>query len=330
MNFKVDWLDFSDPSYFIKEYEVDPSWINDFDESYREYRNRWHKANNERVAYGFPLCLEVESSYYCNFSCPNCPRFAAKVPLKGNMSVETFKILMKSCKGELDSIFLDHGGEATLNENLPLFVKLSRDAGIKDIMISTNASVLTEKISKELIENGITKINFSIDAASSETYSITRPGGKYEKTLENIRGFLEAKRKYGRSYPRVRVSFIVQDANVHEVEDFYKEWQDKVNLIAFQKAKDFKKILGNNVSASSVPDYKFNCSQVFTTLMVNFKGNIHICNHDYNHEHLLGNLRNVSIEDAWNSNTMKNLREIHSNGDWAKFQLCTHCVMGSI
>ena len=39
-----------------------------------------------------------------------------------------------------------------------------------DIMINTNASALTPKRSQQLLDSGITRLRFSLDAATPETY----------------------------------------------------------------------------------------------------------------------------------------------------------------
>ena len=328
---RIKLKEFTDPSYFIKEIEVDPGWVNDFGEEYIAYRNRWKNATENSRIYDFPLCLEVESSYSCNFRCPNCPRFVSDVQLGGNMSLDIFQgIITESKEMELDSIFLDHGGESLLNKKLPDFVKLCKDAGIIDIMLSTNASILTRDLSRQLIENGITKINFSIDAATSQIYSIVRPGGVYEKTLENIRIFLEEKEKYGKSYPRTRVSFIVQDCNRHEVDKFFDLWEDHVNMVTFQKAKQYNSSWKEDSTLSSIPEYDFRCTQIFTTMMIDYKGGIHVCNFDYNHKYCLGNIRDITIKECWNSELMRGFRELHKKGNWIDNSLCRDCVLRSL
>lgn len=327
----INYREYTDRSYFIKEIEADPLWICDFEISYHEYRNKWKRATEDLKLLDFPLCLEVESSYSCNFLCPNCPRFAASVPRHGIMTLDTFSKMIRECKKmKLDSIFLDHGGEPLINKSLPQFVALCRDAGIQDIMISTNASLLTKELSRELIENGLTKINFSIDAVTSETYAQTRPGGNYHETIKNIEAFLTEKEKKGNSYPRVRVSFIIQRANEHEIDLFFELWEKRVNVIAFQTVKNFKKILDESLIESSVQDCSYNCTQVFTTLMIDYMGDIHPCNHDYNHKYVLGNVHNGSIEKCWHSDYMKNLRSIHKQGLWKTVDCCRSCVLGCL
>lgn len=326
----INPLEYTDKSYFITEIEVNPSWAKDLGPDYKAYRERWKNATTNFHLYDFPRCLEVESSYACNFTCPNCPRFAAtNVPKKGDLSDEMFNLLFQECKKErLDSIFLDHGGEPLMNKQFPEIVAKAHDAGILDIMFSTNASLLTKDISAKVIANGVTKINFSIDAASPETYAVTRPGGEYHRVIGNIDNFLEEKAKRGKSYPRTRVSFIVQDSNRHEVDKFFEIWAPKVNMVAFQSRKDFSRILSTDFIEK--PDVEFRCTQIFSILMIDHMGNIHICNHDYNHNYILGNLRTHSVKECWHSDIMKRFQDIHRQGRWDIIDFCKHCVAGAV
>lgn len=327
---KIDINEFSDSSYFIKEIEVDPSWVDDFGPDYHSYRSRWEKASRDLYLYDFPLCLEVETSYACNLECPQCPRFSSIVPKNGNMSFETFSKVIQECEeNQMESIFLDHGGEPLLNKRLPEFVKLCRDANIIDIMISTNATLLTREISRSLIRNGLTKINFSIDAATPETYSIVRKGGNYHQVVKNIEVFLDEKKRHGKSYPRVRISFIVQEENKNEMETFYDQWKDHANIICFQKAKNYNVILQQELDAGNENRYDFRCYQVFTNMMVDYKGGIHICSHDYNHKHILGGILKNTIKECWESSSMRQFRDIHRKGEWSSINFCKNCVQGS-
>ena len=61
----------------IKEYEIDPSWKRHEvykSKKYKEYRDKWSKAEKGKYLSNFPLNIEMEPTYYCNLKCPFCPR----------------------------------------------------------------------------------------------------------------------------------------------------------------------------------------------------------------------------------------------------------------
>ena len=45
-----------------------------------------------------------------------------------------------------------------------------------DIMINTNGSPLTARRSQQLLDSGLTRLRFSLDAATPETYKKVRVG----------------------------------------------------------------------------------------------------------------------------------------------------------
>lgn len=320
-----------DDSYNIKEIEVDPSWVNDFGEDYAAYRRKWSMASEGHL-FDFPLFLEVESTYACNYRCPKCPRTAiSHEGMSGSLSNEMFdKLFAEAAQYGLPSITFSHGGEPLMRKDLAQLLAKAREAGIVDRMFHTNGSLLDYDRSVELIDCGLTKINISLDAASPEVYDRVRPGGDYRKVVDNVENFLRAKKEAGKSYPRVRVSFVVSEENRHEQAKFYEIWKDKVNVISFQKLYDFEKSHGaKGASAGECSGIDYCCSQLTQLLTVNCKGDIYICEHDYSKEYLLGNLATHTIHDCWHSEQMNRFRQLHKAGRFHEIPMCRKCV-GSV
>ena len=319
-----------DESYNIKEIEVDNSWLRDFDKDYFEYRRKWDIAS-QGTGYlsDIPLFLEVEASYSCNYFCPRCPRqVLGHEGRTGFLSDELFGILFQEVnKYRIPSINLSHGGESLLRKDLPELIRKSRDNGVLDIMIHTNGSLLNKQLSIDLIQSGLTKINFSLDAASPQVYGKLRSEGKYEKVISNINDFIEVRNKIGRSYPRIRLSFVVCDENKHEQETFYELWKDKVNVIAFQQFYDFSKGKDSDgVNLSNLGCVPYCCGQLWQLLAISCDGDILPCLHDYEHENVLGNLKTHSLYECWHSEKMNRYRELHIKNRWHEIPMCCRCV----
>jgi radical SAM protein with 4Fe4S-binding SPASM domain len=313
-------------SYNIQEIETDPSWIGDLGDDYRDYRKRWDEAINGRI-FNFPLFLEVETSYACNYRCPKCPRQAVGDATKsGFLSNPLLDKLFEEAKYyRMPSITFSHGGEPLMRKDIPELIRKARDSYILDRMFHTNGSLLNKALSEELIESGLTKINFSVDAASSDIYEKVRPGGEYKQIISNIHDFLDAKKRTNRSYPRVRVSFLISEENKHEQSKFYELWKDKVNVIAFQQCYDFKKLYKGFEMKEGFPD-RYSCAQLWQLLTITHDGDILICEHDYNHGYVLGNLKTHTIHECWNSDTMNRFRKLHRENRWQELSMCRNCI----
>lgn len=316
-----------DESYNITEFTVDSSWDRDFELQYHAYRKKWELANKKHL-FDFPLFLEVETSYACNYRCIKCPRQAINHSQHSGFMDRALleKLFAEASFYQLPSLAFSHGGEPLMRKDLPELVAMAKDAGIIDRMFHTNASLLTKELSYELIRNGLTKINFSLDAASEETYNILRPGGNYNKVVSNILTFLEAKKDIGKSYPRVRVSFVISKENQHEKNKFFDFWKDKVNLIALQQCYDYNVQTNHPPVAIKPSRKKYFCTQLWQLLTITYDGDIIICENDYAHEYVLGNLKTHSIYECWHSEEMKKFRKMHSENKWSDLEICRNCV----
>ena len=183
----------------IKEYEIDPTWKNDpiyKKEEYLNYRSKWNSCSKGELTTEFPLNIEMEPTYYCNLKCPACPRkINDGERTNQHMNPEIWsKILKEMRENNLPSLQMDHEAESMMNPKFFDMLKESTENGIFDTWLHTNGQMLNEKNSKKLIENGLKKLNISIDAVTKKTYDKLRVGGNYQKLLKNIDIFLNLKK----------------------------------------------------------------------------------------------------------------------------------------
>ena len=107
------------------------------------------------------------------------------------------KIIDEGEKYNLPSVKLQYLGEPLAHPDLGKQIKYAKDAGVLDVMFNTNATLLTEEKSHEILESGIDAIFFSFDSMDPDTYNKIRLGANYDEVMENILQFLDIKKKYG-------------------------------------------------------------------------------------------------------------------------------------
>lgn len=319
-----------DSSYKILEYEIDPSWKKHVSDEYRQYRERWKMASRGKL-FEFPLCVEIESSYYCNLKCPKCVRQVLGISEEeGFMEQELYAKLLGEAKAhKMPAIMLDHEAEPLTSPHITDMAREAKKAGMVDIWLHTNGNLLTEDISERLIRSGLTKMNFSIDAATPQTYATVRPGGNYDKVIKNIITFLELKEKLKKHYLRTRVSFVMQEENMQEREAFFEFWKDKVNVISFQYLIDFSKFKNRLERLPECPD-DFSCYKPWQLLIVRYNGDVIPCGMPFRHyrerDYLLGNLRSATIKECWNSEKMRKIRKSILGKKYQTLPFCRDCV----
>ena len=113
-----------------------------------------------------PITMDIEPTTGCNFRCTMCdvssPNWVTK-----NMNIETFKKLIDMNK-QLIQIILQGMGEPFVNKNYLEFVNYASKYGIF-VQFVTNGSLLSDKIIEKICNaENISKINISIDGATSE------------------------------------------------------------------------------------------------------------------------------------------------------------------
>lgn len=323
--------EFVDSSLNVREIEVDDSWRRDLysDPAYAQYRTDWDLASNHFKLFDDPLFVEVETSYACNYKCPFCPQVTLpEKPTGGLMKADLLdKLFQEFADRRIPSVNLAHGGEPLIRKDIPQLLARLREVGVLDRMLHTNAYLLSETLSEAILEAGVTKMNFSLDAITEPTYDLVRIGGNFDRVYKNVHKFLELKKKRGLSYPRTRVSFVVTETNKHEQKAFFDYWKDKVNVIAYQQEYDFS-ANGNKLrlERQDRPKGLKPCSLLWQHLCVTHAGHI-TCMHDYQHDNLLGNVKTHTLHDCWNSAEMNRFRDLHKQDRACDVAMCEKCLL---
>jgi len=162
--------------------------------------------------------FQVEPTMRCNLRCVMCP-WPAQHQTTADLSWDTFQKLMPylSLAHDLD---LTGGGEPLLHPRLTDMVRAGKSAGCT-VGFSTNATLLTPEIARELVTCGLDWIAYSLDGATPTTYESIRRGAHFDAVVENIRQMQAARsaqgRGHGRSQPLTFLFFVMMRQNLHEL-----------------------------------------------------------------------------------------------------------------
>jgi radical SAM protein with 4Fe4S-binding SPASM domain len=325
--------------WFTNENDVNEKLISILGEKFEKYRKKWDAVNRFELETDFPLFLQIETNQICNLQCPSCPIGSPEAHEKyittEKMPQEIFeRIILEGEKYGCPSVEPQGTNEPLLDQDLEKQIKFASDHGFMDIMLNTNATLLSESRARSMLKSGITRIRFSLDAATKETYEKVRLGAKYEVTMKNIETFLKIKKEEKYDLPVVGVNFVKQRANQNEEKEFINTWMDKVDFIVVQ---EFQTPDVDNDYSDFLPtesDYReklvndFRCQQPWQRILVRSTGEICPCCAFFSTELSLGNIKNNTIHKLWNGEEMRNLRQLHKNGNWAENSWCKKCVNG--
>jgi len=140
----------------------------------------------------------------CNLKCDFCFAVSAREQHgnKSAINLETIEKTFKTFSNSVWSVYLSCAGEPLISPHFSQIMDLvPMYLADKEVHLITNATMLSEKKAKEIIKSGISQITFSIDSLTKERYEKIRSGAKFEKTIKNIKRFIEL--KGGRAYPKI-------------------------------------------------------------------------------------------------------------------------------
>ena len=207
------------------------------------------------------------------------------------------------------------------------YIRYASDHGFIDIMINTNATLLTEERARSILDCGLTRLRFSLDAASPETYRKIRGRDYYSQVIKNIEAFLDLKERLGYKLPITGVNFCKMSLNEHEADKFVEFWEDKVDMVTMQAfaplvAEKELDVLYPTIQEGDIK--QFRCAQPFQRVVIRNNGIYPCC--FISNDLVVGDLREDTIYRAWNSEKMGAIREVCRTGQYHKNKSCKACV----
>ncbi len=307
----IERVSFSSPEDVLQE-----TLSKKYGEPFLEYRRRYFHsldADKHGQAPDFAHTVTLEFVNRCNLACDMCYVANHTFP-KAVLGAESVKNLIDqvAVRGTT-GLLLGVGSEGLLYKGIEGVIRYAKDAGIMDLILMTNGTLLTSELSEFLVEQEISRVCLSVDAATPGTYEKVR--GKYEldRVEKNIRGLAEARKKSGSALPIIRLSFCVTEDNRNEQEAFCQKWQDTVDYIDFQKVNDFSFVghedeveLPNIDTADQ--DRPF-CTKPFGYLNVWSTGDISPCCTFYGKSLVFGNIGENTLEEVYDGEKMTDLRD---------------------
>ena len=144
-------------------------------DKYSDYRKKWELASKLNYIPEYPLQIDFELNYSCNFSCEMCTWSAENAVGRGKKTWFSFgafkEVIDEGVENGLRAIRLNYINEPLIRKDIIKFIEYAKNAGILDIYLSTNGSLLTKKVIHELIKSGLTRLQVSIDATTKKTFN---------------------------------------------------------------------------------------------------------------------------------------------------------------
>ena len=277
--------------------------------------------NSGKLVYDFPTEVRIENTNRCNAHCIICPREKMRRPL-GVMPITLFRKIIDECAqhGCVKQVNIQGYGEPLLDTEFCEKVRYAKDKGIPLTYTVTNASILTEDLSRDIVQSGLDKMKISFYGTNAREYALVHKGLNYEEALRNILQLLDVKKRLRSRTPRVRIQYI---GSPWKFAQFAVQWVGKTP-VGFNKLHNYGR--GRNYVSVRI-DKKFRYCRIVERpiLQVLWNGDVVPCCYDFNGDLVLGNVDKTSVEEVWNGPAYRKFRQVHYEGNFGAYPLCLVC-----
>jgi MoaA/NifB/PqqE/SkfB family radical SAM enzyme len=159
----------------------------------------------------------IEPTNACNLDCLTCFRHGWDEQ-NGRMTGETFAAVLASLPAidPLPTVYFGGIGEPLFHKRTVEWVAQAKALGAR-VELITNATLLTERKSRELIEAGLDLLWVSIDGARPESYADVRLGAELPRVIENLALFRQLRRGSHNPKPEIGIAFVAMKRNIADL-----------------------------------------------------------------------------------------------------------------
>jgi MoaA/NifB/PqqE/SkfB family radical SAM enzyme len=174
--------------------------------------------------------IYIEPTNRCNLECVTCIRHSWDEPL-GDMTSSTFSRILEGIKDlpAPPSIFLGGLGEPLSHPHIVDMVKGLKSTGA-EIELITNGTLLSQDLSKQLIDAGLDMLWVSLDGATPESYKDVRLGAALPEVISNLQQFRRIRYASLLNFggldmllkPQIGVVFVAMKRNIKDLPDVFR------------------------------------------------------------------------------------------------------------
>ncbi|MEM7299138.1 MAG: SPASM domain-containing protein, partial [Bacteroidota bacterium] len=290
------------------------------------------------------ISIAIEPTTACNLRCPECPSgLRSFTRPTGKLETTLFGKIIDEVKDHAMYLTFYFQGEPYLNPQFLDMVNIAEKNGLYTTT-STNAHFLDDENARKTVQSGLSRLIISIDGASQETYQSYRKEGELDKVLEGTRNILKWRKELKSSSPKVVWQFLVVRPNEHEIPEIQKLAREYgVDKVAFKTAQIYDYENGNELipSIDKYSRYQLNgdgkyhiknklenkCWKMWQSCVITWDGQVIPCCFDKDARHSMGNLRERSFNEIWNSKPYQNFRKSILTSR-SEIEICKNCTEG--
>lgn len=279
----------------------------------------------------FPKNMLLELTNICNHKCVFCGYRKMRRPYNKCDKEFSFDIMQQAYDNGTREIGFYMIGEPLMCADIEDYIKKAKEIGFSYIYLTTNGALANIERMRGLLESGLNSVKFSVNAATKETYALVHGKNDYETVVKNICDlsyYIEEKKL---DIP-VFLSFVKNKYNENEVrllKQQFEKYVDKIYIYSCINLGGGILDLFEDVGHGKdflMPGSEMPCSMLFNRLHITCEGYLNACCADADNYLAVENLHDMSLQEAWNSERMVELRKEHLSGHLSENNMCYQCI----
>lgn len=274
------------------------------------------KAHRVTVHTKTPPRVILDFAQRCNLRCGFCPVWG-RDPLakEGLLDYDAALRIMDQLPART-VISPSWYGEPLLIPRLREVFEEMRQRGFI-INMNTNGLTLDAELASFFCGLPVDAIMVSLDAARPLTLKLVRGIWALEKIEAAVMRLLAERGE--RLYPRIGVSFTIQEGNRHDLEEFKARWIGAVDVVRIGLEYRDGRFPEMHAPAKRVP-----CPLLYETMVIRHDGSVPICCLDSTASQVMGHVQD-GVCSTWNGEKLEAVRTAHEHSDWEAVPFCKNC-----
>jgi len=288
-----------------------------------------------------PLHVQVQTNSLCHGTCLFCPYIITSKSLpQGKMDLGLYKKIVDECSTfptlELFTTTLQN--EPLLNKNI--FKEIGyfkeKNKGRTPFVVVTNGYLLNDQMLTGLIEAGVDYLAISINAFKKETYEAQMPNFKFERIVNNIENLIS--RDLGKMTVWLRI--LRTSMNEVEIPDAIIDWRkrglrveiiphisNRGGAVEIAGLRPMHQIRRKKIWDALIAHYSECCIFPLRQMCILFNGDVILCCNDWQRLMVLGNVKEKSLRDIWNSEESKRIKRLILERQYSDIPACRNCTV---
>jgi len=316
-------------------------------------------AAMEQLRPKVPPVFQLETTNVCNMKCVMCPRTTKMERGLGFMDTDTFSAIVSQLEPHADAQWDDwqrfvekdmmtntkaydedyfyfmicaqtlilHGfGEPILDKTLPEKVAIAAQKGLPTYFSMNPVNIDLDKMEK-LGAAGLSFLKLSLEGMDNETQMQYR--GRIDKsfddTLNKIFATIELfqKRNFKTKIILTKLNF---KEDIEAQEEYIRFWK-QYPVMVYVKNQHNRWLYEEEKATENTAEYlQRYCEFPWNSVSILYDGTVVPCPLEYEGILNMGNIKEQTLEEIWNSAKYQAFREMHATGNFPEGHFCkTHC-----